>query len=77
MTSQVAHSQRRKCLDMAGVLNGCCADSCRGDDQAKQWGLIEEATAEVRTHRSTPLFKLYVIDDAEAFFGFYRCESTR
>ncbi len=34
-------------------------------------GLVEEATAEVRTHRSTPLFKLYILNDAQAFFGFY------
>lgn len=34
-------------------------------------GLVEEATAELRTHRSTPLFKLYIINDDQAFFGFY------
>ncbi len=34
-------------------------------------GVIEEASAEVRVHRSAPLFKLYLLNDAEAFFGFY------
>jgi DNA-binding transcriptional regulator YhcF (GntR family) len=34
-------------------------------------GLVEEATAEVRVHRAAPLFKLYILNDAEVFFGFY------
>jgi DNA-binding transcriptional regulator YhcF (GntR family) len=34
-------------------------------------GVIEQASAEVRLHRSAPLFKLYLLNDAEAFFGFY------
>jgi DNA-binding transcriptional regulator YhcF (GntR family) len=34
-------------------------------------GLVKEASAEVRVHRVAPLFKLYLINDAEAFFGFY------
>jgi DNA-binding transcriptional regulator YhcF (GntR family) len=34
-------------------------------------GLVKEASAEVRVHRAAPLFKLYLINNAEAFFGFY------
>jgi DNA-binding transcriptional regulator YhcF (GntR family) len=34
-------------------------------------GLVPSATAEVRTHRATPLFKLYVLNKEEVFFGFY------
>lgn len=34
-------------------------------------GLVADATAEVRVHRASPLFKLYIVNDAEAFFGFY------
>lgn len=34
-------------------------------------GVMETASAEVRVHRSTPLFKLYVLNDTEVFFGFY------
>ncbi|WP_130345264.1 GntR family transcriptional regulator [Herbihabitans rhizosphaerae] len=34
-------------------------------------GLIEEATAEVRVHHAAPLFKLYIINESETFFGFY------
>lgn len=34
-------------------------------------GLMETASAEVRVHRSAPLFKLYVLNESEVFFGFY------
>ncbi|MEU4764001.1 winged helix-turn-helix domain-containing protein [Actinosynnema sp. NPDC023794] len=34
-------------------------------------GLVKDATAEVRVHRTAPLFKLYLINNDEAFFGFY------
>lgn len=34
-------------------------------------GLVPDASAEVRLHSLTPLFKLYVINDDDAFFGFY------
>jgi DNA-binding transcriptional regulator YhcF (GntR family) len=34
-------------------------------------GLIQDATAEVRHHGTATLFKLYVINAHEAFFGFY------
>jgi DNA-binding transcriptional regulator YhcF (GntR family) len=40
-------------------------------------GAVEDAAAEVRVHRSAPLFKLYVINDAEAFFGFYPVRQHR
>jgi len=34
-------------------------------------GLVKEADAEVRVHRAAPLFKLYLLNGREAFFGFY------
>jgi DNA-binding transcriptional regulator YhcF (GntR family) len=34
-------------------------------------GVLESASAEVRVHRSAPLFKLYVLNESEVFFGFY------
>ncbi|MGH3773412.1 MAG: GntR family transcriptional regulator [Pseudonocardiaceae bacterium] len=34
-------------------------------------GLVTDASAEVRVHRATPLFKLYLINNEEVFFGFY------
>jgi DNA-binding transcriptional regulator YhcF (GntR family) len=34
-------------------------------------GLLKSAKAEVRVHSASPLFKLYIINGEEAFFGFY------
>jgi DNA-binding transcriptional regulator YhcF (GntR family) len=33
--------------------------------------LVESAGVDIRVHRLTPLFKLYIINGTEAFFGFY------
>jgi DNA-binding transcriptional regulator YhcF (GntR family) len=33
--------------------------------------LVKSATAEVRVHGAAPLFKLYVLNNEDAFFGFY------
>lgn len=34
-------------------------------------GLVRSATVEVRMHRASPLFKLYLLNGEEVFFGFY------
>jgi len=34
-------------------------------------GLVRSATAEARVHGASPLFKLYLINQGEVFFGFY------
>jgi hypothetical protein len=34
-------------------------------------GLVESASAQVRVHGAAPMFKLYILNRAEAFFGFY------
>jgi hypothetical protein len=34
-------------------------------------GLVKEASVEIRVHRAGPLFKLYILNGDEAFFGFY------
>jgi DNA-binding transcriptional regulator YhcF (GntR family) len=34
-------------------------------------GLVRSASAQVRVHGSSPMFKLYILNRAEAFFGFY------
>jgi len=39
--------------------------------ELEELGLVNKASAEVRVHRSAPLFKLYIINNQEAFFGFY------
>ena len=55
----------------AGIMTrhmGAIVDSVH---ELAELGLVEEATAELRTHHSAPLFKLYIINDDQAFFGFY------
>jgi hypothetical protein len=34
-------------------------------------GLVKTAAAQVRVHGAVPMFKLYILNRAEAFFGFY------
>ena len=34
-------------------------------------GLVQQASVEIRVHHLAPLFKLYVLNNEEAFFGFY------
>ncbi len=34
-------------------------------------GLVHSASAQVRVHGAAPMFKLYILNRAEAFFGFY------
>lgn len=33
--------------------------------------LVQKATVEIRVHRSAPLFKIYLINESDLFFGFY------
>jgi DNA-binding transcriptional regulator YhcF (GntR family) len=39
--------------------------------ELSELGLVREAKAEVRTYVTTPQFKLYILNQEEAFFGFY------
>jgi DNA-binding transcriptional regulator YhcF (GntR family) len=39
--------------------------------ELNELGLVEDARAEVRVQPAVPLFKLYVINESEAFFGYY------
>lgn len=34
-------------------------------------GLVESASAQVRRYHSAPVFKLFILNQSEAFFGFY------
>lgn len=40
-------------------------------NELSELGLIDEARAEIRVYPAVPLFKLYVINAAEVFFGYY------
>lgn len=39
--------------------------------ELSELGLVRSASAEVRVHSAAPLFKLYFLNNDEAFFGFY------
>jgi len=39
--------------------------------ELEQLGLVENAQAQVRVHSSAPLFKIYLLNNSELFFGFY------
>jgi hypothetical protein len=34
-------------------------------------GLVQQASVQIRVHHLAPLFKLYLLNNEEAFFGFY------
>ena len=34
-------------------------------------GLIKEATTQIRAHPAPPMFKLYILNGEEVFFGLY------
>lgn len=40
-------------------------------NELEDLGLVAKSTAEIRSIESVQLFKLYLINDSEAFFGFY------
>jgi hypothetical protein len=40
-------------------------------DELRQLGRLDAATVAVRVHDATPLFKLYIVNGEEAFFGLY------
>ncbi|EXG79161.1 GntR family transcriptional regulator [Cryptosporangium arvum] len=39
--------------------------------ELQELGLVKSASADVRLHRAAPLFKLYVLNQHEVFYGFY------
>jgi DNA-binding transcriptional regulator YhcF (GntR family) len=40
-------------------------------NELRELGLVEQASAEVRVCPTVPLFKLYIINSTEVFFGYY------
>lgn len=55
----------------AGITGRSVSAITEAVSELSSLGLVPDASAEVRLHSLTPLFKLYVINDDEAFFGFY------
>lgn len=46
-------------------------------EELESLGLVESATAEVRSIRSVQMFKLYVLNQNEVFFGFYPLQERK
>jgi DNA-binding transcriptional regulator YhcF (GntR family) len=59
---------RERATAIAGRHLGAISESVA---ELAELGLVKTASVDVRTHRLTPLFKLYLINGSEAFFGFY------
>jgi hypothetical protein len=48
---------------------GAIADTV---EELQDLGRVPEASVEIRVHGSAPLFKLYLVNDVDACFGYYR-----
>ena len=56
---------------MAGIVDRSLATIVDTVGELRDLDLVADASAEVRVHGLPPLFKLYLINGREAFFGFY------
>ncbi len=53
------------------IADRCIAAITDTIRELQELGLVKAASVETRTYSSSPVFKLYIINGAEAFFGFY------
>jgi DNA-binding transcriptional regulator YhcF (GntR family) len=56
---------------MQGILNRHTQAIVDSVEELGELGLVHSAKAEIRIFGTAPLFKLYVLNSSEAFFGFY------
>jgi hypothetical protein len=56
---------------MAGIAERSLSSMVEALAELQYLGLVPEVSTEIRVHGLAPLFKLYVINGREAFFGFY------
>jgi hypothetical protein len=66
LTDEPAFRQRA-----AGILDRSLTTILDAVTELRDLDIVTDATAEVRVHHLAPLFKLYLINGREAFFGFY------
>lgn len=59
---------RQRMAEISTRHAGAIADTV---EELADLGLVPDATAEVRVHGSAPLFKIYVVNRVDAFFGYY------
>lgn len=53
------------------LLKGRPANRGQRPAELADLGLVKTASAQVRVHGGSAMFKLYILNRAEAFFGFY------
>jgi DNA-binding transcriptional regulator YhcF (GntR family) len=56
---------------MAGISNRHAGAVQAAVEELQELGLVPEAKVEARVYNSAPLFKAYIINDTDAFFGYY------
>lgn len=61
----------------AGIMHRHTSAIVDNVGELAELGLVEDAAAEVRVHRTAPLFKLYIVNGDEVFFGFYPVRSHK
>ncbi len=54
-----------------GIIDRHAGEMIKAVEELESLGLVPSASAEVRTVGEVQLFKLYLINNAETFFGFY------
>lgn len=61
----------------AGIMSRHTSAIVDSVAELAELGLVEDAAAEVRVHRTAPMFKLYIVNGDEVFFGFYPVRSHK
>ena len=56
---------------MVGIMDRSLATIVDAVAELRDLDAVTDATAEIRVHGLPPVFKLYVVNGTEAFFGFY------
>ncbi|MET9598218.1 MULTISPECIES: GntR family transcriptional regulator [unclassified Streptomyces] len=75
---QAAPVRREDCADdprlrarMHGIMVGYTRSISDAISELSHLGLVQESSVDVRVHSGTQFFKLYVINNEDAFFGYY------
>ncbi|MER6484347.1 winged helix-turn-helix domain-containing protein [Streptomyces virginiae] len=75
---QAAPVRREDCSDdprlrarMHDIMVGYTRSISDAISELSHLGLVQESTVDVRVHSGTQFFKLYVINNEDAFFGYY------
>jgi hypothetical protein len=65
---------RQRITRLTGRHSSAIVDSVQ---ELTRLGLLKDAAAEIRAHPCPPMFKLYILNSEEVFFGFYPITRAR